>query len=143
MKIVSSRETWKGHFTYEVGYDENNQYLEVPFSMQIVVENDAFFGTSVDEESKHLFDTPTGVTGFFGDNTISFVLKYPYSYYRDEDGTLVAEKNMAHPDVHYYGAYDEVTKTYSGRWEITYEVEERIDGDVQEVFWGYWELRRG
>ncbi|WP_298539514.1 hypothetical protein [uncultured Aquimarina sp.] len=142
MKLVDKKQKWKGQFTYQDGYSDIDQYREVIFEMEIKVDNDSFVGISKDSESKELFDKPASVKGFFDNDMISFVLKYPYSYYRDDDGTLVVEKGYEHPDIQYIGFYDEDLKEYKGNWEIVVDQETYGTDNLLEVVNGGFQLRR-
>ncbi|AXT49495.1 hypothetical protein D1818_01165 [Aquimarina sp. BL5] len=142
MELVDKKQKWKGQFTYLDGYNTLDQYREVDFMMEIDVNNSSFVGISRDSESKELFDKPASVKGFFDNDMISFVLKYPYSYYRDDHGTLVVEKEYEHPDIQYIGFYDEDLKEYKGNWEIVVDQEAYGTDNLLEVVNGGFELRR-
>lgn len=142
MRIVTKNEIWKGFFYYEVGYSGLSTLREVKFEINIIVDNNSFEGVSKDDESKGCFDKSIEVKGFFENNFISFILKYPYAYFRDEEDKIVIDKKLKHPDVNYYGEFDEDKKSYNGEWEMIYEVEELADGDVVEISSGSWELRK-
>ncbi|PIA77698.1 hypothetical protein BFR04_09690 [Gaetbulibacter sp. 4G1] len=142
MRIVSNNEIWKGFFSYEDEYSSLASFREVEFEINIFVNNHSFEGTAHDEESKKYFDEPVKVKGVFENNFISFVMKYPYTYFLNENDEIVVDKQVSHPDVNYYGEFDMHSKTYKGQWEITYIVEQFIDGDVEEIYSGNWELKK-
>ena len=104
MKIIHNKQIWKGCFTYEEGYDELvEQYTTVEFTMEITLTGDAFTGTSTDVESRDLFNEPATIKGFIDDEKMSFVLKYPCFYSKDENGELFLDHLSEHPDIHYLG----------------------------------------
>lgn len=137
--LVSKNEIWKGCFYYEKGYPEITTLQKVSFQIDILIDNNSFSGTAHDEESKEHFDEPVKVKGFFEKDFISFIMTYPYIYYRDEDDKIIVDKSVPNHNVNYYGEFDETTKSYNGEWEITYVIEQLIDGDIEEVFSGSWE----
>ena len=110
MKIVDSNQIWEGFFTYQDGYEDIDQYIDVDFTMNLIFNGDSFHGTSEDSESKYFFDKPTQVKGFVDGNKISFVLNYPYAYFKDYDGQIFVDKNSKHPEIHYFGIFDETEK---------------------------------
>ena len=142
MKLVNTKQTWQGIFTHEEGYSDIEQYYEIPFTMEIEINEGSFIGTSTDEESKDLFDQPAKVTGFFEDDMVSFVLKYPHSYYRDDQGNICTEEEYEHPDIQYLGFYDEDLKCYAGNWEMVVDQVAFGSSFLEEVANGSFEMRR-
>lgn len=142
MVVSLHKEKWEGVFSYGDEY-ELDAYTEVKFFIEIEKNKDSFIGIAEDEESKGLFDTPIIVSGFFEDNFISFTLKYPYSYYKNEKGEIVVDKTKAHPEINYTGFYNSMLKSFEGKWEMINEViEDYHEGDLVEVFSGDWELKK-
>ncbi len=113
--------TFKGHFSY-LYFDEHGEAIEgdhVKFEMQLEFDGDNFHGSRVDEESEGLFDKPITVNGFIEGHLISFIVKYPYGYYFDEEKQcLVADKKSEYPGCEYEGYYNEELDCYIGRWII-------------------------
>ena len=146
MKIAHSKQVWKGIFTYQDGYEDIDQYIEVDFTMILNFTEDTFIGTSTDSESEKAFNKPALVKGFIDGDKISFVLKYPCSYFKDENGKIVLDENSEHPDIHYLGYFDEDKKSVSGTWEMTIYSEPYYDGInegfLDEILNGTFEIRR-
>lgn len=142
MKIVEAKQTWAGFFTYQEGYEVIDQYLKVAFSMELIFNGTSFTGTSRDVESENFFDEPTKVKGFIENNTISFVLNYPCSYYKDEMGNIVLDRDATHPDIEYLGYYDDDEKTFFGTWEMIIAEEKDFDDYIEAVISGGFEIRR-
>jgi len=142
MKLLKSEQKWKGHFTYLVGYETIDQYKEVTFSMDIIVNNDSFNGISTDSESSDAFDKPAKVKGFFEKDSISFILKYPCSYYKNEEDEIVLDKTSKHPDIHYFGYLDSTKREANGKWEMTLSQEEYGEDYIDEVVSGEFQMRR-
>lgn len=142
MRIISENEIWKGFFSYEDGYSSLTSLKEVKFLINIFIDDFSFKGVAEDEESKEYFDKPATVKGFFENDFISFVMKYPHLYFLDENNKIVVDKQSKHPDVNYYGVFDRESKSYKGEWEMIYDVEQLSDGIIEEVFSGNWELKK-
>ena len=138
---------WKGHFFYHL-YNETDemQKLEIPFLMQLKYNNGTIEGTRVDDETKNLIKEPIIVHGFLEKDFISFVVKYPYNYFIDEESNeVVFEKEFEHPDIHYQGEFDKKSNCYKGEWNMT--IEEFRDGNFQNDFItrslnGSWEMKK-
>nr|WP_321228642.1 hypothetical protein [uncultured Psychroserpens sp.] len=142
MKTVHLKQHWKGYFTYLEGYETIEQYKQVEFTMEITLTDNSFIGTSTDAESRHAFDEPATVKGFIDDEKISFVMKYPCSYYKDDFRKIQLDKSSQHPDIHYLGFFDNDKKTVSGNWEITIFIEQTIEGDLEDVSNGEFEMSK-
>lgn len=141
MKVIRLTQNWKGFFTYLDGYDGLDQYKDVDFSMELELNDKSFIGLSTDVESKDFFDKPATVKGFFDDEKISFVLKYPCAYYKNENGEIILDRNSEHPDIHYLGFFSDDKKFVSGNWEMTIYQEEYLDGYINDVLRGSFEMR--
>ena len=142
MKIVDCNQIWVGFFTYLDGYEDIDQYIEVDFTMNLIFNGDSFHGITEDSESKHIFDKPTTVKGFIDGNKIIFVLNYPYAYFKDNDGEIFVDKNSKHPEIRYFGIFDEIEKCYYGEWEMTVYEEKFGDDYLEEVLNGNFQMRR-
>lgn len=142
MKIAHNKQTWKGFFTYQDGYESIDQYIEVAFTMELTFNENSFVGISSDSESENAFDEPATVRGFIEEDKISFVLNYPCSYYKDENGKIVLDRNSKHPDIQYLGFFDEDKKSISGTWEMTVYEEKYLDDYLEEIANGEFEMGR-
>ena len=142
METIRIKQNWKGYFTYYAGYEPEEQYKEVDFQIEIYLEGNNFSGTSSNSETKSSFDKPATVKGFFDNEKISFVLKYPCAYFLDENGEVVLDRNKEHPDIHYLGFFEDDQKKVSGNWEMTIYEERYGDGYLNEILNGTFEMRR-
>lgn len=142
MKTVHIKQQWKGYFTYLEGYEAIEQYKQVEFTIKITLTENSFVGTSTDSESKHAFNQPAIIKGFIDDEKMSFVLKYPCSYFKDDFGNIILDKSSQHPDIHYLGYFDNDKKAVSGNWEMTIYEEKYGDDYLQEILNGAFEMRR-
>jgi hypothetical protein len=143
MNVIHKTQLWKGEFTYLKGYAEKEIYRSVKFTLEINVSNSTFTGISWDEESKHYFKSPANVKGFFDEEKVSFVLKYPCYYYKNEKGKIELDYNQEHPDIHYFGEFDNKDKSkVTGEWEMAVYVEETIDGYFEEFCSGSFEMHK-
>lgn len=143
MKIVDNEQIWKGSFSYLEGYDAIDSYIQVSFKMNLTFEGDSFMGTTIDSESENIITEPILVKGFIDNDKISFVVNYPYYYYKDENDKILVDKTMDHPDIEYLGFYDQIEKKFSGTWEMIINVEKVTEDEyIEEVASGRFEIYR-
>jgi hypothetical protein len=142
MQLVYNKQIWEGIFTYEDGYDEADQYIDVNFKMELIFTDSSFTGFSTDSESKGLFDKPADVKGFVDDEKISFILNYPCSYYKDDNGRLVLDRESKHPEIHYLGFWDGDKNNVYGTWEMKIYEEKHGDDYIEDLATGAFEMRR-
>ncbi|MDG5493014.1 hypothetical protein [Psychroserpens sp. SPM9] len=140
MKTVHLKQNWKGFFTYLEAYDTSQQYQKVEFTLEITLSENSFIGISYDLESKDAFNKPATVKGFIEDDKISFVMKYPCYYYKDEKGNIILDPSSEHPDIHYLGFLDENKKYVNGNWEMTVYEEKYADGYLEDIINGEFEM---
>lgn len=142
MQLVHNKQIWKGIFTYDDGYDEADQYIDVDFKMELIFTGNSFKGISTDSESRELFDKPADVKGFVDDEKMSFVKNYPCYYYKDDHGQIVLDRESKHPEIHYLGFWDGDKNSVYGTWEMILYEEKYGDGYLEEVATGTFEMRR-
>ena len=142
MKTVQLNQIWKGFFTYLIGYDTIEQYKQVEFTMEITITENSFVGISTDSESRKAFDKPATVKGFIENDTISFVMKYPCLYFKDERGEIILDQSSEHPDIHYLGFFDYKKLIVHGNWEMIVYEEKYSDGYLEEILNGEFEMRK-
>ncbi|MHC0446152.1 hypothetical protein ACWA1F_12130 [Flavobacterium sp. 3-218] len=143
MKIVDNEQTWKGSFSYLEGYDVIDSYINVSFKMNLIFDGDSFVGTTIDSESENIITEPILVKGFIENDQISFVVNYPYHYYKDENDKILIDKNLSHPNIEYLGFYDQVEKKFFGTWEMIISAEKITEEEyIEEVASGGFEIYR-
>lgn len=143
MRIVDNEQIWKGFFSYLQGYEILDSYIKVPFKMNLTFNGNSFVGTTIDSESENIFTEPIKVKGFIENDKISFIVNYPYFYFKDENGQILVDKNLKHPNIEYLGFYDEMEKKFSGTWEmIIYEEKITENEYIEEVASGEFEIYR-
>jgi len=147
MKIVPiGRQKWKGHFTYVNELEGGTIFEnEVPFEMDLIFNKNSFSGTTIDEETKGLFDRPITVNGFVEGEEISFIVMYPYNYYVTEEGKIVVDFDNDYPGCEYEGKYDTDESKFAGEWTLV--IDEFKEGQfqpdyIQEFLSGNWEMRK-
>lgn len=143
MRIIDNEQIWRGSFSYLEGYDVMDSYITVSFKMNLTFDGNSFTGTTVDSESENIITDPILVKGFIENDKISFIVNYPYYYYKDENDKILVDKNLSHPNIEYLGFYDEIEKKFSGTWEMIIS-EEKITEDeyAEEVASGGFEIYR-
>ncbi|MDP5200891.1 hypothetical protein [Flavobacterium sp. DG2-3] len=143
MKIVDNEQTWKGSFSYLEGYDIIDSYINVSFKMNLTFDGDSFVGTTIDSESENIITEPILVKGFIENDQISFVVNYPYHYYKDENDEILVDKNLSHPNIEYLGFYDQAEKKFFGTWEMIISTEKITEEEyIEEVASGGFEIYR-
>lgn len=142
METIHLKQYWKGYFTCLDGYETIEQYKQVEFTMEINLTENSFIGTSTDAESIDAFDQPAAVKGFIDDDKMSFVMKYPCAYYKDDLGNIKLNKSYQHPDIHYLGFFDDDKQSVKGNWEMTVNEERYGDGFLEDLFNGEFEMRK-
>ena len=133
-------QNWFGFFTYEESNEETKQEIKVDFTLKINIEGNSFTGTSFDKESINCFDNPAKIKGFMDNEKISFVMKYPYHYFTDKYGQIQTDKNSEHPDIQYLGFFNKEKNQVEGTWEMTLYSESYLDGFLEEVISGRFEM---
>ena len=143
MKIIDSEQIWKGSFSYLEGDDVFDSYIEVSFKMSLTFDGDSFIGTRTDSESESIITEPILVKGFIENDKISFVVNYPYYYYKDENDKILVDKNLSHPNIEYLGYYDQIEKKFSGTWEMIINEEKITEEEyLEEIIGGEFEIFR-
>ncbi|WP_426486243.1 hypothetical protein [Flavobacterium sp. 2] len=143
MIIIDNEQIWKGSFSYLEGYDVIDSYIVVSFKMNLTFNGNSFMGTTIDSESENIITEPILVKGFIENDKISFIVNYPYYYYKDENGKILVDKNLSHPNIEYLGFYDEIEKKFSGTWEmVIYEQKITEEEYIEEVASGGFEIYR-
>ncbi len=132
---------WKGTYKYGPEYADM-EGTSVDFILEITDTDGEINGTSVDNETKDLFDKPTIVQGFWDGEIISFTKQYPYAYYLDEQNKIQVDKNMAPHTVTYSGQIDAETNSFTGEWDIIIDSQKIGDGYFDESLTGTWTLVR-
>ena len=143
MKTIHKKQNWKGYFTYLEGYDTIEQYKQVEFTLELTFnDKNSFIGFSTDVESKNAFNKPASVKGFIENDQISFVVKYPCLYYKDQKGNIILDESSEHPDIHYLGFFDDENNIVNGNWEMTVYEEKYADGYLEEILNGEFQMRK-
>ena len=134
-------ERWEGVFFYPVDDENYDIPKRVNFHINVEIKNDIFIGTHSDEESAPIFEEDAKLKGYFEDNFLSFILKYPYLYFLDEFGQQKTDKNKNHPKIHYYGNFNQKTNSYLGAWEMFEEFNDEFGSPWIERTEGAWEFK--
>ncbi|MFT5846660.1 MAG: hypothetical protein ACJARX_001470 [Psychroserpens sp.] len=142
MKAVHITQQWEGFFNYLEGYANIEHYKHVEFTMEFSITDNSFVGTSREKESQDAFKKPAIAKGFIDDEKMSFMMKYPCVYCKDDFGNIISDKSSEHPDIHYLGCFDSDKKTISGNWEMTVYEEKYVGGYLEELLNGTFEMRR-
>lgn len=80
-------------------------------------EDNGFSGRVWEEDFYGLSRAFLSVKGFIQDNVISFVLTYPFGFFRDENDKSYIDENEPGHDVVYEGYWEEETDSWKGTWK--------------------------
>ena len=146
MPTHSLTSRWKGEYTYGEGFPIEIEGKSVPFLMELTFDGHIFQGTCVDEESGHIFSRPATINGIIDNNYVSFIKKYPCSFYFDEDGKTIVNPEIPSMPIHYTGTLRKrgllFTFFFEGEWEVTIPI--KYDNGETEYYTGLgtWTMKR-
>ena len=131
--------TWNGFYQY--GPEYTGKFPKVNFATQLTYYKDGFEGFCK-ESGGGAHREAAAIKGFMDDknNTINFILKYPYSYWEEEDGTMLFDTSMPHPDINYLGNFNSETNSYEGVWDMTTVYYDENDEPFEITTHGTWEM---
>ncbi len=142
--MISSKDfkgQWIGHFTYGPSYGEELNGEKVQFRLFInECSNREFWGKSIDLEGIGANYEVAEIKGFLKEDFISFTKLYPHYYQIDEGGNTSTELNSRHPEIHYEGFYDSHLKKITGKWEMSFDLEQVGEDWLEDVCSGTWEI---
>lgn len=119
---------WKGHYSLSADNVEGLQEKKIDFELHLNLNEGSFTGTMLDTAYAELSDDTIVVTGFFEDNYVSFVAKYPLRAVPNAEGIFVLDTNLPNHEVTFYGEFEEDSKKISGDWEIVENTELGVFG---------------
>ena len=132
---------WKGKYTLgpEYGSDAG---ITSEFTFDITDNNGEIIGISNEPELKGLIDDQITITGFFEDNILSFIKHYPYTFYSDESGKIVVDKETKHPEIEYTGEYNKAEDKFYGSWMMIIDTIQDSERTMNSILTGTWEISR-
>jgi hypothetical protein len=108
---------WKGVFTQVL--QEEKLMFEVDFEMSLTGDEDGFNGDCKDLEVEEGIKEQSKVRGFIDDEMISLVKEYEHLILLNrKTETFILDKEKKHPEIHYYGTFNEATNRFEGTWEV-------------------------
>ncbi len=131
--------TWNGFYQY--GPEYTGKFPKVNFTTQLTYYQDGFEG-SYKESGDGAHREAAVMKGFIDEenNTINFILKYPYSYWEDENGIMQFDTSMSHPDIHYFGNFNSATNSYEGVWDMATVFYDENNEPFEITDQGTWEM---
>lgn len=126
---------WAGEYV-------NRLNKTVPFVIEMTCDDGFIKGSCIDENSS--FNKPATIEGFFDNDTISFIKKYPCSWKYDEKGNMQLFPNLPSPAIHYYGRFykDPSHDLFSGEWEMFAAQRDENGNIVPSAAVGNWTMRK-
>ena len=118
MSDIQINGSWKGMFSQIINEDDQT-FFEADFNMKLVGDSEGFNGTCEDLEIEIGKKERSKIRGFIDDGMISMVKEYEHLILLDkETEEFILDKEMRHPEIHYYGTFNESTNRFEGTWEI-------------------------
>lgn len=131
---------WEGEYSVNIGTDGDINIEYHTFRIDLLDKKGKLSGIAQDIT---LSNEASGITGFCENGIISFIKKYNRLVFF-EDGEYFIDEMEEHPDIHYFGTFNQNERCYQGTWEI-HEEEER-EGLQEEYkdkyFTGKWYMRK-
>ena len=120
--IESLTGKWLGIYIYGAGYEDELRGKTVPFEIEFWEEDSLVKGTCIDEETRHLFKTPSLIAGTFENGTLIFYKTYPSLYDIDANGEAYIIDDAKPPSIQYTGWVKRKCFSkklyFQGNWEI-------------------------
>ncbi|MBN8695322.1 MAG: hypothetical protein J0L87_02225 [Bacteroidetes bacterium] len=133
---------WKGEYILGPEY-EKNEGRSVEFILELTEDEDGSIrGICIDSDTKSLFSEPIIVLGFVDNDIISFTKKYPFSYYLDENGQAIIDKETDHPEIIYSGEYDHEKNIFKGDFELIIDSQQFGYGFFDDSLTGTWTMSK-
>lgn len=132
---------WQGFFRYgpEYGFLEGQ---EAEFRLFIEeFNNGQFTGRIIDWEGLGADGQVSQVKGFINKGFISFVKQYACLHAFDDYGNNLEAPDIPGHKVVYEGRFDEKLNVFTGKWEISIEVEHTSGWTLEEVSSGTWHMQ--
>lgn len=138
-KLISGK--WQGTYTQKLKEDpEDDKILEVAFEMELISAEGGFTGTCYDLEIELGKKEESYVSGFIDGEMISFIKRYEHTIYINEEAEeFILYKEAKHPEIHYYGRFNDAEERFEGNWEIEMD-NESIGDDLLDthLLYGSW-----
>lgn len=133
------KRTWIGKYGYLFDDAETEHFS---FEINVKIIDGAFEGTAFEQE----FSGSTGdlihVKGFIEGDFISFVKKYPYGYWKDENDEVIIDIKIPGHEVVYQGNFDQEKGLWKGEWEIEVDIDQvDEENDEVQVMVGVWDMK--
>jgi len=130
---------WKGKFSYDAEFDDNNTEHYFEMTLQVDEEDD-ISGEIRDLRAEEGFPGPAKITGFIDGEDISFIKQYPHLFLLNEKREVIIDKTKPHPEIHYHGSITE--EGISGEWDMEAHVLFKVGEYHSQMLFGSWELKK-
>lgn len=138
-EIIDMQGQWKGIYTFGPEY---GNLVGQSFEFRLFLTHDMgnFSGKAFDMDAPMNYRDIPLINGFVKNDFISFIKKYETSYSVEDDGSYVVNKDLPGHEIHYYGNYNPAERKFCGKWEIKVGEEQAIDGVIEFLYTGTWEM---
>lgn len=123
--------------------DEHGKSFSVAFRMEVELDQKLnFTGTVWEAQFSTISNEKLSVKGFIEDSHISFVVKYPCLFARNEKGQIFIDQSKEGNEVIYDGYWNSESNTWVGEWEVEGQTVLERGDIVTEVFIGTFEMKK-
>lgn len=132
---------WFGKCIYgpEYGELENSTlYFKVNFDQN----EDTFTGIAIDTGGIGVNPTPANIKGFIDGQDINFVKVYKAFAIFSDNNELEIDHTQSSSEIEYNGTFDASSNSIKGDWAIYTFEDELINGTLEYVATGTWEISR-
>ena len=126
-----------GFYIYFNGENEDKIILE----LNVEINKGIIEGVGNDNITNEYFKTPFRVNGFIQSDHMNFIIKYPHSFYYDEENKIILDSSLEHPDIIHNAFYNSESNKWIGEWEMLVEEDVNFWGTGEQFHeHGYFEL---
>ncbi|HEU4471696.1 MAG TPA: hypothetical protein VFR58_11465 [Flavisolibacter sp.] len=143
MEDLLSVGQWQGFYTYGPEYGKLIEGQEAEFRLFVEACSEGqFSGRAIDWDGIGTNGEVAVINGFIDGDIISFTKQYAEYHTIDEWGNTAVLKDMPGHKVVYEGRFDRVSNTFTGTWEIVFDLKHTTDLTFEEVSTGTWRMHR-
>ena len=137
---------WQGKYKYGRGYSNGIIGKVEPFQIYITDKDGIISGICLDEIVKAIEGNESSIEGYFNDNSISFLKKYRYHKFFDEEKSVVPVDRIYSDGIHYRGKLKKRIFSkqlyFTGDWTITSEFTDENNQRHEYTCAGTWTMER-
>jgi hypothetical protein len=82
------------------------------------------------------------INGFINDRHISFIKRYDFATFLDENGNAFADTSLPSHEIQYEGELNVKDEKFEGSWEIVEKTEDHGDSIIEYISTGTWMMKK-